>query len=495
MAKQQIFQLENGATLIYQKQSVFNGSSFVIGFRSGAQLDGEYKGLSHLIEHLMFRSSNADFSKNILNNLLKSSVGQNAYTSEYCIASSFNATHNNIDLALENNVNLFKNTSFTPEQIAKEVEVVKQEINMYKDMYDDDAAPSASEVLFANLSGKEPQSSTALSGTAKTLKKVTPEIIKKYADRYFNLDNLIVSVTSNKPAQEILELCQKHIFSKFTNASEEKFIVPYPNPNEFKDINLLCAIPSPSQNVSIELIIKERSDYSENVDKEYAFNVIEEYMMNVLGGALYTVLRTNNNLVYSYGLENADFGTAKFKIISALTSSPKMRKTIRELCQFIKNIGENGVSEEQFNTIKNVLVDQQNATLQKFKSCSAMKNFEDYLHDVPYIDYKAVINHIKNITYEDFQNYIISVYSCPNISVAIDGNFDSRKLYNLIEIEQMVGNDAHKEGKDQLNQPIIQCTEIPRQTSFVITPDMFQVQEENIPQMEDAVTIDDEIVR
>ena len=33
MAKQQVFKFDNGASLIYQKQTAFNGYSFAIGFR------------------------------------------------------------------------------------------------------------------------------------------------------------------------------------------------------------------------------------------------------------------------------------------------------------------------------------------------------------------------------------------------------------------------------------------------------------------------------
>ena len=63
MAKQQVINMENGSTLIYQKQKSFNGTSFVIGFRSGCQLDGKYLGLSHLLEHLLFDGTTEDFAE------------------------------------------------------------------------------------------------------------------------------------------------------------------------------------------------------------------------------------------------------------------------------------------------------------------------------------------------------------------------------------------------------------------------------------------------
>ena len=131
MAKQQIIQFDNGATLIYQKQSVFNGYSFVIGFRAGAQLDGKYKGLSHLLEHLMFRSSTGkDMKKNVLNDILKYSIGQNAHTGECTFTSEFSVTNNNVDFALENQMRMFMTKSFSENQIKREIEIVKQEINL-----------------------------------------------------------------------------------------------------------------------------------------------------------------------------------------------------------------------------------------------------------------------------------------------------------------------------------------------------------------------------
>lgn len=460
MAKQQVIELDNGATLIYQKQSVFNGNSFVIGFRSGAQLDGKYKGISHVLEHMLFNASEADFSKNILNNILKYSINQNAYTTNNYIVSTFSATHNNIEMALTNNVKLFTNTKFTQQQIDKELEVIKQEMIMYKNE-EAGYAPSAFESVLSSLKFNQPVTRADLIGNNRTLKMITPEILDEYAKRYFNLDNMIISVTSNRPLSEVQALCEKHIFSQFKNASDERFIVPYPEFQVLNPINILCAIPDEySQNISIDFVLRERDDFASDPEKEFAYNVVEEYVMNSMGGILESALRVHNNLVYTFGCSNIDFGASKIKVLECATSAPKLRKTISTLCETIKYLGANGISEELFNDVKNALVDQQNASLQKFKSCSAYNNFENYVTGIPYIDYKKAMDYIKTMTYQDFKTYITSVYSNPQLSVAVEGNFDSRKMYNLIEIEQMAGNDTHKENKAKLNTPIVQYTDV-----------------------------------
>lgn len=504
MAKQQVAYVEDlGATIIYQKQSTFNGYSFVIGFRSGAQLDGKYKGLSHLLEHLLFRNPDKDMTNNILNDIVKYSINQNAYTSKNFIVSVFSATQANVKFALNNCVRTFTNKNFSKDQIKKEIEIVKHEIDLKKyDILDESVRGMAFETLISHLTENEDvTSSLDILGTPKTLNSITPEILTEYVERYFNLDNMVISITSNKSFEDAVNICAEYIFPHFKRASEEKYIVPLPEPETFKNVNMLYGLPiAEAQNVTIELLLRERGTWSENLDKELAYATIEEYMMNTIGGLLWDTLRIKNNLVYSSHLANLDYGSAKFKCIQAITSAPKMRKTISEICKCIKNISENGFPKEFFETVKQALTDTQNASLLKFKSCSAYGNFADYITSTPFVDYKKAYDYIKTMTYEEFNEYITSIYKQANVSVAIEGNFDSRKVYNLVEIEEMLGNYRHKEQKENLNQPVIQATSIPSYESEMIAEFTKMIAEkqasdQDLEKETPTVTIDDQLAR
>ncbi len=501
MAKQQIFEFENGATLVYQKQNVFNGYSFVIGFRSGAQLDGKYKGLSHLLEHLLFRSTNDNITKNILNKILTHTINQNAFTTQNSIAVTFSATQNNVEMALENCMKMITSKKFSEEQIRKEIEIVKQEINMYKDA--PDVCDYALESLLDSLMvPTEEYSSMDILGNPRTLKSITPEILRKYVSRYFNLDNLVISITSNKSAEDAIKLCEEHIFSKLTNAKSSKYIIPYDKPAEFHNMSGLVAIPNRNQqNVQINLLLRERSDYSEDIDREYAYEIIEGYLLNSFGSLLWNALRVKNNLVYNYGVEGADFGKTKFKVFNALTSGPKMRKTITEICKVIRDIADNGVPEKLYNTVMQALTDRQSANLQKFKNCSAKSNYNGLLEGIPFVDYKKVNTYIQNMTYEEFNSYIQEIYKRAEVSLSVYGNFDRRKMYYLVEIEQMLGNTIHLDQKEMFNQPIGEFAEIPdmeRIAQHQKLDTMLDIQEtinNMTPEQTPPVRIDDEKVK
>lgn len=521
MAKPQIIDCENGATIIYQKQTAFNGASFVIGFRGGAKLDGEYKGLSHLLEHLLFREVSDNLTKNILNNILQYSINQNAFTSKDMICVDFSVVDKNIGLALDNAMRMITKTRFTEKQIKNEIEIVKQEINLNKINPDEEEVGAVEALLESLAVNPDKMTSLDILGSPKTLNTVTPEILKRYVKRYFNLDNLVVSVTSNKPMEEVVNLVNEKIFSKLTNATSDEYIVDFPELTNYKNDNYMIALPQDdAHNVVMDLLVRENTGVidtllvdqmarinanlakkkgtkqfvEEDIDNlKYAYDVIESYMMNNIGGVLWNALRGKKGLVYSYSLQNVDMGTAKFKCFEAITNGSNLRTTTKKVCDVIKGLGENGYNKQTFKFVKQALVDQKNASLQKYKNYSAMDNFNGYMLGLPTLDYDAVTKFIAEIDYDMFNEYVKTAYFSPNVSMAVEGKFDARKCYNLVEIEQLVGNNTHKQAKAQLNTPVIQMTagvtSVPGNVAEIVLKS--QPQPEPQPEVPKIKTIDD----
>ena len=498
MAKQEIIEFDNGATLIYQKQSAFDGHSFVIGFRGGSQLDGKYKGLSHLLEHLIFRSPKENLTKNILNNILNNSFGVNAYTSPNDIRLVFSAVDKNADIALNEFMKRLTSTDFSEEQIAKEIDVVKQEINLTLDRAK--RTPQDAFSLFLNSISEVPCSGDPLEvlGTPKTLKTITPDVLKKYVERYFNSDNLVISVTSNKPKEAVIKLIQDKIFSRIKPAKDPRFVVDYPAEEYYKPINMLVAIPNQNMsNVNISLLLRERSFFddaqyfehkqSTDPNKLYAFDVMEEYLMNTIGGLMWNKLRGEKQLVYTYDLEHINLGTPTFKAFSATTNSKNMRTTIRTICSMVKELGENGIPQEMFEGVKTALIDREASVLQRFKNCSAEGNYEDLMFGGNFLDYSAVSKHISNMSYEEFNASVTKTYKTANVSLLVDGGFDASRVYKLIEVEEMLGNYAHSKDKQELNQPRAEATLLVEPTT--VSENTFEL--DQIEDMPATVTIDD----
>lgn len=501
MAKQEMIEFDNGATLIYQRRGVFDGYSFVIGFRGGSQLDGKYRGLSHLLEHLIFRSPKEDLTKNIMDNILNNSFNVNAYTSPNDIRLVFSAVQKNAGIALDEYMKRMTSTDFSEEQIAQEIEVIKQEINLTLDRVKH--TPSNAYTMFLNSISEidEEYDPLEVLGTPKTLKTITPDILKKYVERYFNTDNLVISVTSNKPKEEVIKLIQDKIFSRVKPAKKPEYIVDYPLQEFYKPVNMLAAVPNPNMsNVSVNIMLRDKSFFDEaqycaykdttDPNKEYAFEVVEEYLMNTIGGLMWNALRGKKQLVYSYDLEHINLGTTSFKAFSATTNQQNLKPTIKAICSMIRELGEHGIPQDMFEGVKTALMDRDAALLQRFKDCSAMGNYEDFIFDGDFLDYQAVSKHISNMTYEDFNRNVTQAYKTANVSVLVDGGFESNKLYNLIEVEEMLGNTAHSNQKAQLNQPRAEATMMV--PPAIMGVEMLEEDTEDECQNSNTITIDDQ---
>ena len=484
MAKQQIVKLSNGATLVYQKQGAFNGSSFVIGFVSGSQLDGKYEGLSHLLEHLLFRPANEDMRQNIMGSIMANAIGQNAFTTNDCIAVTASATKANLERAVDTCVAMLKPKGFTRDQIRKEIEIVKHEIAL-----DIPEQENVIDLFLDRLAGVEAADSARdrILGTARTLGQVTPELLSEYVRRYFNTDNLVISVTSNSSLKEIQELCESRIVSQFAPAEKPEYIIETPEFDYFEEKNLLMAIPTAkSSNVDVQVLVRTRNGESEDVDREFAYDVVEQYVCNAMGGLMWNALRVNKSLVYSYAQTVLEEGSVKFKNFSAETNAKKMNTTIRELCGIIRTLSEQGVDQETFEVIKKSITDRNNASLNKYKSSTAISNFEDCIYGHPFVDYKKVTELIDGMTHEEFNAHLKDQYKVKNISLLVTGNFRASNVPNLIEVEEMAGNTVHSDSKDLLNVPRFEFTSyVPKEV--VIAQEQAEAREKQAQAEEEAV--------
>ena len=500
--KQKVYELDNGATIIYQKQPKGTNTSAVIGFCGGSRLDGKYKGLSHLIEHLIFRGETENCTKKLIKNFENAELFTNAATSGYFIYHTLNCTDEKFEDAITTTINSIARRRIKPEEIKREIQVIKHEMDMINDIEYD---PNAFELLmdsFKDDATKERAfKKTALIGNSKTLSMVTPEVINEYIKRYFNLNNFVISVSTSKPIEEVVEILNRTVFLKIKNAKSEKYILDLPEPAGFTTKNTLMVSPNvPSHNVDIDLVLRARNDYSDNPEKEAACNLVESICLNGngFGGLLVEKFRVENPLVYNVSEEDINFGTALYKHFYISTNASKFRKAIKVLCDTIYDLGVNGYTKKQFERAKQKVLDMLKDDV-KDKSGFAMKNFVRYVAGVPYNDPDLVQKYLKEITLDEFNSFVTSTYKDANVSMAVEGEFDARKMFRLVEIEQMLGKMSHNEELWDYNAPYVEHTEDPDPKIQNLTDSLQiiigQAVQGNQKSKEEAVSMDDEVVR
>lgn len=462
MAKPKISISKHGATFIYQKDPTIRGTKIAIAFRGGAQFDGNYTGLSHLIEHLIFRELSDEKTKAFLDKTLAKCTNLDAYTSSDSITVSFAATTNDSQEMIKKFMKRILNKTFTQEQILKEIDVISHEIELTGDDVVDNTV-SDDYIVNALVANKINRTThDELLGTYKHLKKtVTPQVVADYINQYFTEGNLMVSMVSNEKFEDCVSFYEKQILNKVNRAKDSSFVAGYPEKIYFLPKNMLALEPDEcSSGVVVKLYLRERVFESENPEFEMAVDTLESNLMTEIGGILWNEFRVKEPLTYLTELRNINVETSKFKVFTINTNKAKLNRVIKKLCDTLNNIAKNGVERKIFEEVQTALRDLNSSKMFRKSRPNALENLEDYIHGYHIVDEDKLNYYITHMTYEQYCDYIKNVYTNGQVSLRVTGDFDTRKCYNLIEIEEMLGNKAHSENKSALNLPRYEVTPV-----------------------------------
>lgn len=209
---------ENGLRVVLENipsvRSVTIGVWILTGSRNEIQTNN---GISHLIEHMMFKGTKTRSAKDIAE-AFDSIGGQvNAFTSkEYtCYFARVMDTHK--EHALEVLSDMFFNSTFDETELEKEKKVVSEEIKMYEDAPDDIVHDLLAKAAYGEHSLGYP-----ILGTDKQLESFTREDLFAYKNKFYNPSNLVISVAGNVKAEFITQV-ESH-FNQFENESKSNLI-------------------------------------------------------------------------------------------------------------------------------------------------------------------------------------------------------------------------------------------------------------------------------
>ena len=459
MAKAKITTYDNGATLIYQKDPNIKGYKVAMAFRGGAQFDGDYPGISHLVEHLFFRELNDLQSTKFLNNLSANTLLFNAYTKRDSIAWHFNFPREDIKKTLQTIIKKITTRKFNQEQILKELDVITHEFELHKTKIIE-TNNTTSDYIFDQLRANVAQPEVDLFGDLNKLKKIiTPEIVQLYTQCMFSSENFMLSVVTNSPYKECAELFETSLLPHLKNAIMPQFISPYPDPDYYYPKNFLALEPNPeASGVEIKFYLRERACPSENTEWEIACDAIEALLLTQWGGIMQQKFRIEEPLSYYNELKNLNLGTSKFKAFTLNTNKAKLNHTIKKLCEMIREISETGFDRKTFNNVKKLLTESSKGNMIFNFSPDPIDNLECCLKGNPIVDFDAVKKYIETMDYDAFFSHISNIYKTARASLYVTGDFDSRKCYNLIEIEELLGKKENSKLKSYLSAPRYETT-------------------------------------
>ncbi|BBI34384.1 M16 family metallopeptidase [Cohnella abietis] len=209
------YELKNGLRVMIEQIPTCRSVSFGIWVKTGSRYeDLNNNGISHFVEHMLFKGTKRHSAKDIADLFDGIGGNVNAFTSkEYtCYYAKVLDTH--LPIAVDILSDMFFESQIADGELAKEKNVILEEISMYEDTPDDTVHDLASRAAYQD----HPLAYSIL-GTVERLNAMGSADLRKYMGERYSIENTVISVAGNV-GPEVLELLEKH-FGRFDVHSKD----------------------------------------------------------------------------------------------------------------------------------------------------------------------------------------------------------------------------------------------------------------------------------
>lgn len=308
-------------------------------------------GVAHFLEHKLFEEEDGI---NALDKLSKIGANANAYTTFNHTAYLFSCT-DCFDEAFDILLKFVQSPYLTEENVEKEKGIIGQEIKMY----DDDAEWQVFFQLLQALYGKDHAVTKDIAGTVDTIAEITPEILYKCYNTFYDPSNMVICVAGDVEPEKILDKIKSSVKQMKEKPEIERFYGQIPEKvfqekiEKKMDVSIPMAILGCRDNTVREI---KKAGYKEENLELVKKNVAMEILLNMIAGestTLYEELYNEGALMRPIGMDytfEEDYAYSSFSF-----ESNQVDHVVEKIKNKIQELKENGIDEKVFQRIKKML--------------------------------------------------------------------------------------------------------------------------------------------
>lgn len=395
-----------GIRLVADKTSDVRSATLGVWIKAGSVFEqDENNGISHFIEHMLFKGTDKRNYKQIAEEIDNIGGQMNAFTSKECTCYYAKVIDERQDVAADVLFDMISNSTFPDEEMKKEKDVVLEEIAMSNDTPDDVSSELVSMSYFAG----SPLEKTIL-GPEERVKGFSREDIQKYMERRYSEDKIVVAASGNVDVELLSDMIESRLnVSKSTSTDDE-------GDYTFENKSFAC-IKKDIEQVHISLGLPA---YNYTDDRKFALSVVN----NVFGGAMSSRLfqRIREELgmaysVYSYPLVYMHGAMTTIYAASNVKNAPK---ATQEILKEIERMRRFGITETELKNSKEQL--RGNFILSREGSAARMNSLgKNALLTGKLVDEREVLDKLAAVTMSDVDEVIAHVMDVQKLTTTFVG--------------------------------------------------------------------------
>ena len=330
--------LKCGTTLIMDKTDYVQSAALGIWVRTGAADENDsVSGVSHYIEHMMFKGTDKRTAKEIASDVDKIGGMFNAFTGKEATCYYIKTLSSNIYAGAEILLDMLTGSRFDQEEMDKERKVICEEIKMVKDSPDDDVYDTISELVASgNPLGR------SILGTPESLAGIDRAKLTAYYSEKYARDSIVIAVAGNFDEERIAELFESRLTSlREKKVTQDFTLKPY---RQSFDVKV--------RDIEQTHICLATPGISMADDKYYAFVLMNSIFGGSMSSRLFQNIREEKGLAYTVCSMNVFSSYTGFFSIYAGVAHDKAEATLDAVRHELEMLKKDGVTAEELSMAK-----------------------------------------------------------------------------------------------------------------------------------------------
>jgi predicted Zn-dependent peptidase len=406
--------LPNGLIVLTERMEHLRSVAMGVWIKSGSRCESaEINGISHFVEHMVFKGTRSRSSLNIAREM--DSIGGNldAFTGKETICFNVKSLGDHVPIALDVLADLVLNPVFASPEIERERGVILEEIKI-----DEDNPDVLVHELFTQNFWKDHPLGKPILGTTKTVGRLDQQKLIDYHLGSFRGGNMVFSAAGNLEHDQFVEA----VSEKFTGLPPGEAVhemqaplasarILLQNKKSLEQVQLCMGVPAPP--------ITD--------DNRYATLILNTVLGGGMSSRLFQTIREERGMAYAIYSDLSPYSDTGSLCVYAGTSANKALECIDLILAEFRNLKEVLLSDEELTRAKDQL--KGNILMGLESSNSRMANLarqEMYFHQ--FFTAEEVILRVEAVTAEQIQAMAQRLFISDRIAVTLLGRLTGIKL-------------------------------------------------------------------
>jgi predicted Zn-dependent peptidase len=330
--------LPSGLRVLTESMPSVRSATVGIWADVGSSLEApEQRGISHIVEHMLFKGTTKRNAREIAETMDRVGGSLNAFTDKESTCYYAKVIDRHVPLALDVLSDMFLHSTFDPQELAKEQNVILEEIKMY-----DDSPDELIHDLFLQTMWRGSNIGAPTIGFADTVTRITANDLRRHMARHYAPDSVIVAAAGHVDHGAIVELAAK-CFDGFEGKSE-----PF-EPDAPKTTPSTLVRQKDSEQAYV--VVGSRG-LAVRDDRRFALSVLDTLLGGGMSSRLFQEIREKRGLVYTVYSFQASYRAAGLFGVYAGTSPENVQQCIDVITQQLAELRTIKIGDAELNLAK-----------------------------------------------------------------------------------------------------------------------------------------------